>query len=587
MVGRRDKVKVSVQQGVRQQEGRTERMGPRFLGTLVTDLDSRIDAATDVAALSTLEISSVAYRSTDVLPNGLFVCIPGERADGHDFALEAAERGAAALVVEHSVPVDLPQIHFDNTRLALAQIARNFYDDPSNELTITAVTGTNGKTTTTYLVDWICRYHLDRALGLEGETAGEATTTAVAIAAAPATVSTGLIGTVETRIGTTRLPSKFTTPESLDLQKLLADMRDQGVSHVSMETSSHAIALHRVSGVNFAVAVFTNLTQDHLDFHKTMEEYFEAKAALFDSPLVAKRVIDIDTEAGRRLVARCRQNGFEPITCGCADDAQIRAIQVRYSDESTTFDLITPKGNQMVTYSLIGGFNVSNVLCACAAVLALGIPLGDIAGALASTPQIPGRLERVLAKSLAPQDSKQPPVRVFVDYSHTPDSICKALEALNEIKTAGTIIVFGCGGDRDRTKRPLMGKAALEADYAIVTSDNPRTEDPQRIIEDILPGMAAGIDRYEVEPDRRTAIAKALCRANEGDLVLIAGKGHEDYQLVGDKVLDFDDRVVAAEELSSLAHSGHWAAPVAVPGQSDQPIPQGENPHANPDIGGA
>ena len=481
------------------------------------------DAALE-AALCDIEISSLAYRSDDVQAGSLFFCIPGAKADGHDFARDAASKGAAALAVEHRVDVDLPQILIEDTRLALAQVAGIFYDNPSKDLVITAVTGTNGKTTTTFLVDWICSYS-----GQKGT--------------APVASATGLIGTVETRIGNTKLPSKFTTPESLDLQRLLADMREAGVSHVSMEVSSHAIALHRVAGINFAVAAFTNLTQDHLDFHRTMEEYFEAKAKLFDSPLVANRVIDIDTPAGQRLVARCQQQGFETITCGRRQDARIRAEAITFTPTSTSLELITPQGRFPLEYPLIGGFNVSDVLLATGIALALGIPTPHIIDALAQCPQIPGRLERVFDSAATPN------IGVFVDYSHTPDSIKKALEALDEIKTARTLIVFGCGGDRDKTKRPLMGKAALAADFAIVTSDNPRTEDPASIIADILPGMAEAKDRYEVQPDRRAAIARAIALAQDGDLILIAGKGHEDYQLVGDKVLPFDDRLVAAEEL--------------------------------------
>ncbi|MCL1847121.1 MAG: UDP-N-acetylmuramoyl-L-alanyl-D-glutamate--2,6-diaminopimelate ligase [Coriobacteriia bacterium] len=548
-----------------------ERVKPWFLGTLIASPIKQTDAATVVAALPTLkagatgaagaagaagamgaagaadidslEISSLAYRSDAVQPGSLFFCIPGSKADGHDFAADAKARGAVALAVQREVPVELPQILFEDTRLALALIAGRFYDNPAQGLCIAAVTGTNGKTTTTYLIDWICRFHLARAQSISID---------------EATGLAGLIGTVETRVGATRLPSKFTTPESLDLQRLLADMREAGLAHVCMEASSHAIALHRIAGISFRVAAFTNLTQDHLDFHKTMEDYFEAKAKLFDSPLVEQRVIDIDTPAGEALVARCIQNGFEPLTCGCNPKAQIRAEDIRFNVTATSFMLHTPQGSIRLSYPLIGGFNVSNVLLATATAMALGIPLQDITDSLAQCLQIPGRLERVTVQGSVGADAAQPPISVFVDYSHTPDSITKALEAIDQIKTNRTLIVFGCGGDRDATKRPLMGRAALEADFALVTSDNPRTEDPQMIIADILPGMAGGEGRFEVEPDRRRAIARALELAQPGDCVLIAGKGHEDYQLVGDKVLDFDDRLVAAEELAHLANAGHW-----------------------------
>jgi UDP-N-acetylmuramoyl-L-alanyl-D-glutamate--2,6-diaminopimelate ligase len=289
-----------------------------------------------------------------------------------------------------------------------------------------------------------------------------------------------------------------------------------------------------------------------------MEEYFEAKASFILSPLVARRVIDIDTEYGRRLAHRCAEAGFDALTCGFATDAQVRAENVSYGTQRSSLTLCTPDGNFPLAYPLIGPFNVSNVLVAAACASVLGLSWAEIACALASSPQVPGRLERVLAQGLAPDDTRQPPVGVFVDYSHTPDSIEKALAALNQIRTNRTLIVFGCGGDRDVTKRPLMGKAALAADHAVVTSDNPRTEDPLRIIADILPGMVGAEGRSEVEPDRRRAIARALAAAQPGDLVLIAGKGHEDYQLVKDQVLDFDDRLVAAEELRTLVDAGHW-----------------------------
>jgi UDP-N-acetylmuramoyl-L-alanyl-D-glutamate--2,6-diaminopimelate ligase len=464
------------------------------------------------------------------------------------------------------VSADLPQIRFENTRLALALTSRAFFGDPSASLTITGVTGTNGKTTTTFLIDWICRHALARQVATDvplssvQRQAADVPSPSARQAADASLSVTGLIGTVETRVGASRLPSKFTTPESLDLQRLLAQMRDEGITHVCMEVSSHAIALQRVAGVDFAVAAFTNLSQDHLDFHGSMEEYFEAKASFILSPLVARRVVDIDTEYGCRLAHRCTEAGLDALTCGFAPDAQVRAENVRYDTQCSSLTLCTPDGDFPLTYPLIGPFNVSNVLVAAASAFALGFSWTEIARALASSPQVPGRLERVLAQGLAPDDIRQPPVGVFVDYSHTPDSREKALAALDRIKASRTLIVFGCGGDRDVTKRSLMGKAALAADHAVVTSDNPRTEDPLRIIADILPGMAGAEDRYDVEPDRRRAIARALAAAQSGDLVLIAGKGHEDYQLVKDRVLAFDDRLVAAEELRRLVDARHWSS---------------------------
>ncbi|MDR3037017.1 MAG: UDP-N-acetylmuramoyl-L-alanyl-D-glutamate--2,6-diaminopimelate ligase [Coriobacteriales bacterium] len=567
-----------------------ERMDTKQLGTLVAD----------PAVYRDLAITGIAYRSSDVQPGNLFFCVPGERVDGHDFAADAATRGAAALAVEHSVPVDLPQLHFDDTRLALALASQAFYDDPSASLAITAVTGTNGKTTTSYLIDWICRFAFAAADGAEvGATAGATAASAVAAHLAPgapaadtalrtpSAAPTGLIGTVETRIGSARLSSKFTTPESLDLQRLLAQMRDAGVREVCMEVSSHAIALHRVANVRFAAAAFTNLTQDHLDFHGTMEVYFEAKAALFDSPLVAARAIDCDTPAGRRLIERCETAGFTVLTSGLDTAAQVRAHDICYHATHTALTLDTPAGSFSFTYPLIGGFNVSNVALAAATASLLGFDWQTIISALTVCPQIPGRLERVWAKGISADDVRQPPIRVFVDYSHTPDSIQKALEALGEIKNGRVLLVFGCGGDRDAGKRPLMGAAALASDYAIVTSDNPRTENPQSIIADILPGMAGGEGRFEVVCDRRQAIARALAQAGAGDIVLIAGKGHEDYQIVGETRLDFDDRIVAAEELRALADAEHW---VTHPAEHPTGLPtptRPSRPAVPPKAGGA
>jgi UDP-N-acetylmuramoyl-L-alanyl-D-glutamate--2,6-diaminopimelate ligase len=468
-----------------------------------------------------LTIEDLAYASDKVVSNSLFFAITGAKVDGHDFAAEACARGASALVVERALDIDLPQVICADSRLALALVSRNFFGDPSAQLKVSAVTGTNGKTTTTYLLDWICR------------------------SASTSEASTGLIGTVETRIGDVRLKSKHTTPESYDLQKLLARCVAEGIGRVAMEVSSHAISLKRVAGMHFAVAAFSNLTQDHLDFHGTMEAYFEAKAALFMSSLVARRVVNIDDEWGRLLAKRCRAAGFAVLTCGLNPKADIRATEIVYRTHSTSLVLGTPEGDHHLTYPLIGGFNVANILLAATAGAALGYDWSDITKALATSPQIPGRLERVADPAGR--------LGVFVDYSHTPDSITKALDAINALKgEAHSIIVFGCGGDRDASKRPLMGAAALAADYCVVTSDNPRSEDPQKIIDDILPGMTEGQSRYTVEPDRRRAIAFALAQAEPGDLVLIAGKGHEDYQLVGDQVLSFDDRIVAALELADL-----------------------------------
>ncbi|MDR3053151.1 MAG: UDP-N-acetylmuramoyl-L-alanyl-D-glutamate--2,6-diaminopimelate ligase [Coriobacteriales bacterium] len=510
----------------------------------LTDADAASKGSTKGSADDSLEgntaqqlaIQDIAYRSDAVRPGSIFFCVVGAKSDGHHFAADAAARGAVALAVQHPVAVDLPQVTLANTRLSLALSSSALFDQPSRSLSVVGITGTNGKTTTSYLVDWILRQAF--------KTTGE---------------KTGLIGTVETRIGSTVLPSEHTTPESYDLQKLLSRMQRSGLTHVTMEVSSHAIALDRVAGTEFAVVAFSNLTQDHLDFHPDMESYFNAKAKLFASPLARARVIDIDGSYGARLAQRCTEAGHKVLTCGFATQAAVRATQVSYRADATQLTVLTPQGEISFSYPLIGSFNVSNVLLALAISLELGLSLPGIVQALEQVPQIPGRLERVLPTGAG----AHLPVKLFVDYAHTPDSISKALAALAAIRTGRMGIVFGCGGDRDASKRPLMGAAARAADFAVVTSDNPRSEDPLAIIADILPGMAGFEEHYTVEPDRRRAIACALAQAAPGDFILLAGKGHEDYQLVGQEKLTFDDRVVAAQEMDRLATQASFAHPSA------------------------
>ena len=332
-----------------------------------------------------------------------------------------------------------------------------------------------------------------------------------------------------------------TTPESPDLQKLFARMRDAGCTVVAMEVSSHALDLRRTWDTDFAVTAFTNLTQDHLDYHHTFDDYFEAKALLFSKDYPARRVISIDGSWGRELLRRCTAAGDEVITTGFDVSAQIHPVEVTY-EAARTKAVLEVRGTRIaVEYPLVGRFNVENVMTAFGCALALGIPAQIIAEALATMPAVPGRLERV-------RPAVDAPVSVYVDYAHTPDALTKAIASIKELSGGRTIVVFGCGGNRDATKRPIMGTAALAADYAVVTSDNPRHEEPDAIIADIVAGMEDA-ERFTVEPDRRSAIAAAIALARPGDAILVAGKGHEDYQLVGDEVLSFDDRVVAAEEL--------------------------------------
>jgi UDP-N-acetylmuramoyl-L-alanyl-D-glutamate--2,6-diaminopimelate ligase len=351
---------------------------------------------------------------------------------------------------------------------------------------------------------------------------------------------TGLVGTVETRVGETRLPSSRTTPESADVQELFAGMIAEGVTAVSMEVSSHAIDLHRVDGLHFAVAAFTNLTQDHLDYHHTLEEYWSVKRRLFTELDVAERVVNIDDPRGADLA---REVGVR-WTVGRAQDAVVRISDERHLPVSSEFTLDTPLGTARVHLPLAGAYNVSNAAVAAGCALAMGIGLDRIAAGLQAAPQVPGRLERI--------DEGQP-FAVLVDYAHTPDSLAKAIAAVRAVTPGRVITVFGCGGDRDPEKRPLMGRAAGEgSDEVIITSDNPRSEDPVGIILSIEDGVKPSGASYSLEVDRRAAIVRALGLAVAGDAVLIAGKGHEDYQIFADRTIHFDDREVAREELRRL-----------------------------------
>ena len=458
-------------------------------------------------------VSGIAYRSTDVRPGDVFFCIPGFRHDGHEFAADAVVRGAVAVVCERPVGVGVPEVIVADSRAALAESSARFFGDPTSRLAVVGITGTNGKTTTTYLVDSIMR------------AAGRVT---------------GLVGTVETRVADERLPSARTTPESLDIQRLFARMLEAGVSSAAIEVSSHAIDLHRVDSVRFAVAAFTNLTQDHLDYHQTLEEYWSVKRRLFTDFDVAERVVNIDDPRGADLAASTDARW----TVGRATDARVRAVGEEPGPYGTLFTLVTPSGEARVSLPLAGAYNVSNALVAAGCALASGVSLEDVVTGLEHAPQVPGRLERI--------DEGQR-FSVLVDYAHTPDSLAKAIAAVRGVTPGRVIVVFGCGGDRDPEKRPMMGAAAGEgADEVVVTSDNPRSEDPVGIVLHIEDGLRPTGVSYTVELDRRTAIARALGLASEGDAVLIAGKGHEDYQIFADRTIHFDDREVAREELRRL-----------------------------------
>jgi UDP-N-acetylmuramoyl-L-alanyl-D-glutamate--2,6-diaminopimelate ligase len=472
------------------------------------------------AAHAGVIVTGLTADSRQVHPGALFVALPkldraGFQFDGHDFIDAAVEAGAAAVLAQRPVGATVPVIVVADTRRALPRLAARWYGEPSRGLRITAFTGTNGKTTSTYLLEACWR------------AAGQRTV---------------VVGTVETRLGEERRPAATTTPDPVTLQALWRECVDRGYEAAMMEVSSHALDQHRVDATRFEVAVFTNLTQDHLDYHTSMADYFAAKARLFEADDYGAQptaVLNVDDGAGRELLHR---GTHEPWSFGFSADAMVRATDAVYTPAGSTFTVHTPKGEWSQKLLLPGAYNVSNALGVIAAALALGLPREAIAAGLEGCRGAPGRLEPVNAG----QD-----FGVLVDYAHTPDALAKAIGALRALTTGRLITVFGCGGDRDRAKRPEMGRiAAAGSDVAVVTSDNPRNEPPQRIIEHILAGIGDELrPRVVVEADRAAAIGLAIGLARSGDLVLIAGKGHEDYQIVGVTKHHFDDREVALAAL--------------------------------------
>jgi len=470
-------------------------------------------------------VTGVAYDSRKVVPGNLFVAVPGLKQDGRRYIGEALDRGATAVVLEDADALAgsaTGRILVPSSREALARLADAYFGHPSGTLTVVGITGTNGKTTTSLLVEALLR------------TRG---------------MRTGVIGTIQYRIGADARPAGQTTPEAVELQSLLAEMVEGGVTGVAMEVSSHALALRRVDGVEFDVAVFTNLTQDHLDFHLTFESYRAAKARLFS--LLAgsgKRrrtaVVNADDPAGPSMVAGL---GLSTITFGLGDGTDVRPRRVSSTIDGIGMVVDTPAGALEIRSSLVGEHNVMNLLGAVGVGLALGMDPAGVVEALASVSSVPGRFERVEAGQ---------PFLVVVDYAHTPDALERVLTAARRLVPAGARlgVAFGCGGDRDRGKRPLMGAiAARLADRVWVTSDNPRSEEPEAIIAEIVTGISpagAGLDRHVTIPDRNTAIRRALEWARAGDVLVIAGKGHETYQIVGTEALPFDDREVVRAVLA-------------------------------------
>jgi UDP-N-acetylmuramoyl-L-alanyl-D-glutamate--2,6-diaminopimelate ligase len=470
------------------------------------------------AVLADPEISALSYDSRTAGAGSLFFALPGAKTNGAEFAQQAAGKGAAAVVAESSIEdCSCPVVRVPDARAAMADIAAAFYGHPDRSLKCAGVTGTNGKTTSAFLM----KHLLDSA-----------------------SLRSGLIGTVKYVVGQEEISAPRTTPESADLQEMLARMRDSGSKAVAMEVSSHALVQQRVRGIEFDVAVFTNFTQDHLDYHRTMEAYFDAKSLLFESLAAqthkkGRAIINADDRHGHLLMERFGKK-VRTATFGRGVGADFRASAIQFDGTGSVFQLDAKRKSFLVRMPLIGLFNIYNALAALAASAACGVELRGAIAALASAPQVPGRLERVMAKRN---------FQVFVDYAHTDDALKNVLRTLKDLNPARLITVFGCGGDRDRTKRPLMAAAAEElSDWTLITSDNPRREDPEEIIRDVEAGMRG--TNFEKITDRENAIRHAIDIARPGDIVLIAGKGHENYQEFADRRIAFDDVDVAGKAMA-------------------------------------
>ena len=482
----------------------------------LADLIQRLNTKS-IVGLVDREVTGVRYDSRRVTAGNLFVAVRGDVFDGHSFIEQAVDKGAIAVVGEQAaLSKRATVIVVPDSREALAQLASTFFGHPSGKLKMIAVTGTNGKSTTAFLI----KHLLERA--------GQ---------------STGLIGTIQYEIGERRLPASRTTPESLDLQELLSQCVEAGCRNVVIEVSSHALSQGRSNEIEFAVGVFTNLTRDHLDFHRGMKDYFEAKARLFESLRQSPRedrkaVINVDDPYGQQLVGRFGKD-LSIITYGMGARADFRASDFKVEMNGTSYRLDAKDKSYLVRLPLIGRFNIYNSLAALAAVRAAGLDVRTAVQALAKAPQIPGRLEAVPAKRK---------FQVFVDYAHTDDALLNVVKTCRDLNPNRLILVFGCGGNRDKTKRPLMGAVADQyADYAFITSDNPRKEDPEAIIRDVEAGFKHR--NYEKIVDRKEAITRAIAMAQPRDIVLIAGKGHEKYQEFSDHIVPFDDVEIAGRAL--------------------------------------
>jgi len=471
--------------------------------------------------LASAPAGGLDYDSRRIARDYLFFAFPGSRTDGRRFVQDALDRGAAAIVSESEAPPALASrwIQVEHGRRALAAAARNFYNRPDDRVFLTGITGTNGKTTTAFLLDSVLR------------AAGH---------------TTAMIGTIEYHLADRVLPAVNTTPESLDLIRLLAELEQAGGTHATMEVSSHALALGRIHGLNFHTAVFTNFTRDHLDYHGTMEAYFQAKQMLFEGaggepPRFA--VLNRDDEQVRLLKLHPQS---QVLWYGLGPDSDLRARHIAQGSTGLRFEIQHRKSRLAIESPLIGKINVYNILAAYGAAISLGMQPEAIRKGVAQLRAVPGRFERI--------DEGQPFV-VVVDYAHTDDALRNVISVARSLNPKRVITLFGCGGDRDRAKRPLMGLAAGEnSDFVVLTSDNPRSEDPLAIMNDALVGIRRTDVPHIVEPDRATAISRAIKEAREGDIVILAGKGHEPYQVLKDRTIPFDDRAVAREVLKGYGY---------------------------------
>jgi UDP-N-acetylmuramoyl-L-alanyl-D-glutamate--2,6-diaminopimelate ligase len=464
-------------------------------------------------------IEALAYDSREVVPGSCFVALRGTKTDGHRYLDAAADAGASVAIVEE-IPQDppLPCARVEDTLATMPPVAAEFFRHPASDMTLAGFTGTNGKTSSTYLLE--------------------------AIWSAAGTPS-AVIGTIQYRWKDQALKAPNTTPLALDMHRLLRAIRDDDVLHVAMEVSSHGLCLHRVDGLCFETAVFTNLSPEHLDFHRDLDDYREAKALLFERHLAAggTAVINTDDHHGRKIFDRLPTD--RRMSFGLEPGVEISAEQIGYASEETVFELKTPGWSRQIRSPHVGEHNLRNMLGVAGMAIALGISDEAVVKGFEAPTTVPGRLEAIENARGA---------RILVDFAHTPDGLLQVLKSLNALPHRKIITVFGCGGDRDRAKRPLMGGIAQKhSDLAILTSDNPRTEDPMSIIDEVIAGMSEDEGPYEVVPDRREAIARALDLVGEGDLLLVAGKGHETMQILGTELHHFDDRAVVKEILAEQA----------------------------------